>query len=282
MTRIILTVGCVGKTYADNRYINVYDFDKHTLDYKYYREGFEHLSNEEFKSLPGRTIKEDWFESYMKDWCELIDSGKYEVVTGWLQEDCLNYLVDKGYSVEVIVVDVGEYENIYKERCQKRGNNEQYWTNLRGYYDKTLAKYKDREDIKVTIFDKPYYLSEYLLFSGFILKQTDRLGDTYVHSVYEKVDAAFKEEGSVLSPAFVPFYAQLVLTVLTSNIDITEEMVHDAWSVAMMQKDNMRFHMSMMPFGYLTKEVQGLDTPYVEKLNEVLNYFKGLEELVEE
>lgn len=279
MTRIILTVGCVGKTYADNHYANIYDFDRHTLDYKYDRTGFEHLSNEEFKALPGRTIKDGWFKSYMNDWCELIDSGKYEVVTGWLQEDCLNYLVDKGYDIEVVVVNVGEYENIYKERCQKRGNNEQYWTNLRGYYDNTLEKYKGRADIKVTIFDKPYYLSEYLLFSGLILKVTNRLADTYVHAVYEKVDISFRKEGSVLSPSFVPFYTQLVLTALSADINITEEMVHDAWSVSMMQKDSMRFHLSMRPFDYLTDDVQDLDTPYVEKLNEVLDYFKGLRDL---
>ena len=30
-TKIILTVGCVGKTYVDSNYINIYDFDKHTL-----------------------------------------------------------------------------------------------------------------------------------------------------------------------------------------------------------------------------------------------------------
>jgi hypothetical protein len=66
-TRIILTVGCVGKTYTDKHYINVYDFDKHTLDYKYDKTGFEHLSNEEFKSLPNRKINEGWFERYMGD-----------------------------------------------------------------------------------------------------------------------------------------------------------------------------------------------------------------------
>lgn len=281
MTRIILTVGCVGKTYADNHYINVYDFDKHTLDYKYDRTGFEHLSNEEFKSLPGRAIRDGWFESYMNDWCELIDSGEYEVITGWLREDCLDYLVNKGYDIEVVLIDIGEYEHIYKERCQRRGNNEQYWANLRSYYDKTLEKYKGRTDIKVTIFDKPYYLSEYLLFSGFILKSTNRLADTYVHAVYEKVDVAFKKEGSFLSPSFVPFYTQLVLTALSADITITEEMVHDSWSIAMMQKDPMRFHFSMIPFGYLTCEVQDLDTLYVEKLNEVLNYFRELKQLVE-
>ena len=134
---------------------------------------------------------------------------------------------------------------------------------------------------KVTIFDKPYYLSEYLLFSGFILKSTNRLADTYVHAVYEKVDVAFKKEGSFLSPSFVPFYTQLVLTALSADITITEEMVHDSWSIAMMQKDPMRFHFSMIPFGYLTCEVQDLDTPYVEKLNEVLNYFRELKQLVE-
>lgn len=280
-TRLILTVGCVGKTHLDASYLNVYDFDKHTLDYKYDKTGFEHLSNEEFKSLPNRKVNEGWFERYMEDWCKIIDSDKYDVVTGWMQQDCLNYLVDKGYPVEVVVVDVGDYESIYKERSQNRGNNEQYWTNLRGYYDKTLALYKDRTDIKVTVFDKPYYLSEYLAFTGILLEKAPRLGDTYVHKVREKVDSAFRSETSYLSEDFVMFYTQLVLTALSTNIEISKEMVHDAWSITTYHKDIMRLHSSMKPFNYLTAEVQELDQPYVEKLNEVLNYFKGLRNLAE-
>lgn len=278
-TRIVLTVGCVGKTYLDKTYTNVYDFDKHTLDYKYDKTGFEHLSNEEFKSLPNRKINKGWFDRYMKDWCDLIDSGKYDVVTGWMQQDCLNYLVNKGYPVEVVVVDVGDYESIYKERSQNRGNNEQYWHNLRGYYDKTLALYKDRTDIKVTIFDKPYYLSEYLAFSGIPLEKAHGLGDTYVHKVIEKVDEAFRTETSFLSQDFVNFYSHLVLTALSADIEFTQEMVHDAWSVVTYYKDSLKLHPSMKPFDYLTSEVQELDQPYVEKLNEVLSYFKGLRNL---
>ena len=280
-TKIILTVGCVGKTYLDNHYSNVYDFDKHTLEYKYDKTGFEHLSNEEFKGLPNRKINDGWFERYMIDWCKVIDSGKYDVVTGWMQEDCINYLVDKGYPLEVVVVDVGDYESIYKERSQRRGNNEQSWHNLRGYYDKTLAIYKDRTDIKVTIFDKPYYLSDYLALSGILLEKAPGLGDTYVHKVREKVDSAFRTEISCLSEDFIIFYTQLVLTALSSNIEITKEMVHDAWSVTIYHKDNMRLHSSMKPFECLTTEVQELDRPYVEKLNEVLDYFKGLKQIVE-
>ena len=279
MTKIILTVGCIGKTYLDKTYVNVYDFDKHTLDYKYDKTGFEHLSNEEFKGLPNRKINDGWFERYMTDWCKVIDSGQYEVVTGWMQEDCLNYLVDKGYPVEVVIVNVGANESIYKERSQKRGNTERYWQNLRAYYDKTLELYKDRKDIKVTIFDQPYYLSEYLTFSGVILKQSNRLGNTYVHKVAEKISNSFRTEQSSLSEAFIPFYTQLVLTAIAMNVEITEEMVHDAWAVTTYNKDNMIMHRSMIPFNYLTQEVQDLDTSYVEKLNEVRVYFNGLRDL---
>lgn len=279
MTKIILTVGCIGKTYLDKTYVNVYDFDKHTLDYKYDKTGFEHLSNEEFKGLPNRKINDGWFKRYMTDWCNVIDSGQYEVVTGWMQEDCLNYLVDKGYPVEVVIVNVGANESIYKERSQRRGNTERYWNNLRDYYDKTLELYKDRKDIKVTIFDQPYYLSEYLTFSGMILKQSNRLGETYVHKVAEKISNSFRTEHSSLSEAFIPFYTQLVLTAIAINVEITEEMVHDAWAVTTYNKDNMIMHRSMIPFNYLTQEVQDLDTSYVEKLNEVRVYFNGLRDL---
>lgn len=278
-TKIILTVGCVGKTYLDNHYSNVYDFDKHTLDYKYDKTGFEHLTNEELKSIPNRKIHEGWFNRYMKDWCNVIDSNQYDVVTGWLQEDCLNYLINKGYLVEVIVVDVRNNENIYKKRSQLRGNNDQYWINLRGYYDKTLELYKDRVDIKVTIFDQPYYLSEYLVFSGIILKKTNCLGDTYIHKVAERINSIFRTEYTTLSEVFIPFYTQLVLTALSLNVKITDELVHDAWSVSIYNRTDMDFHHSMIPFNILTEEVQNLDKTYTEKLNEVLDYFKGLRRL---
>lgn len=217
----------------------------------------------------------------MTDWCKVIDSDQYDVVTGWLQQDSLNYLINKGYPIEVIVVDIGDNESVYKERSQLRGNNAQYWTNLKGFYNKTLELYKDRNDIKVTIFDQPYYLSDYLVFSGVILRQTNRIGDTYVHKVVEKVGSEFRTEYSSLSEIFIPFYTQLILTALSLNTDITDEMVHDAWSVAMYNRNDADVHKSMLPFSGLTKEVQDLDNPYVEKLNEILNYFKGLRHLIE-
>lgn len=281
MTRIILSVGCVGKTYADKNYINVYDFDKHTLEYKYDKNGFEDLSDEEFKGLPNRKINDNWFERYMEDWCKIIDSGKYDVVTGWLQADCLNYLLNRGYNVEIILVDAKNNESIYKKRSQKRGNNEQYWKNMRHSYDKNLDLYRNRNDIKVTIFDKPYYLSDYLIFSGVILKESSRKTYTYVDKIVDKVNSMFNQGDSLLlSQNFLTFYTQLVLTALSADLEITKEMVHDSWSVATYYKNNMNSHQSIKPFVYLSKEVQELDQPYVEKLNEVLNYFKDLKKII--
>ena len=279
-TKIILTVGCIGKTYLDSNYINIYDFDKHTLEYKYDKTGFEHLSNEEFKSIPGRKIKENWFNLYMEDWCKIIDSNKYEVVTGWLQDDCIEYLLKKGYELELILVDVKDYKNIYKERCVRRGNNKNYWNNLKSYYDSTLNKYKDRKDMKITIFTKPFYLSEYLLFSGTILKRSNRFGHSYITKTKELVEKEFNTQNEYLSPVFTSFYSQLVLTSLASNQEITKEMVHEAWSIAIDNDNPDKIHSSLIPFEYLSDYIQDLDQYYVEKLTNVLEYLKELKSII--
>lgn len=279
-TKIILTVGCLGKTYLDSNYINIYDFDKHTLDYKYDKTGFEHLSDEEFKGISERKIKENWFELYMEDWCKIIDSNKYDVVTGWLQDDCIEYLLKKGYELELILVDVKDYENIYKERSVQRGNNENFWNNLKSYYDLTLTKYKDRKDMKITIFTKPFYLSEYLLFSGTILKRSNRFGHSYITKTKELVEKEFNTQNEYLSPVFTSFYSQLVLTSLASNQEITKEMVHEAWSIAIDDDNPDKIHSSLIPFEYLSDYIQDLDRYYVEKLTNVLEYLKELKSII--
>lgn len=66
------------------------------------------------------------------------------------------------------------------------------------------------------------------------------------------------------------------MTALSANIELTKEMIHDAWSVATYNRDAMKLHQSMKPFDHLHTKIQELDQPYVDKLNEVLDYFKSL------
>ena len=277
MTRIILAVGCVGKTYLDNHYVNVYDFDKHTLDYKYDKTGYENLTNEEFKSLPNRVIKDGWFERYMENWCKVIDSEKYDVVTGWLQDDCVDYLINKGYELEVVLVDVGNNEEVYKERSITRGNNQRYWHNLRDYYDSTLSKYSNRNDVKPVVFKAPYYLSDYLIFTGNLLEDKKGHKITYVEKVSMLVFEIFEKK---ISKMYLPFYTQLVLTAVVGRFELTNEMIHDAWSMATITETDCAYHKSLLPYDALKKETQDLDTYYTKKLNEVVSYLSILKNTI--
>lgn len=75
MARIVLASSLMGKTYADKTYKNVYDFDKHTLTAKYNREDYPHLTDEEFKGMPGRKTKKNWLHQYMEDFKSTIEMG---------------------------------------------------------------------------------------------------------------------------------------------------------------------------------------------------------------
>ena len=171
---------------------------------------------------------------------------------------------------------IKNHENVYKERSVQRGNNENYWNNLKSYYNSTLDKYKDRKDMKITIFTKPFYLSEYLLFSGTILKRTNRFGHSYITKTKELVEKEFETQNEYLPPIFTSFYSQLVLTSLASNQEITKEMVHEAWSIAIDNDNPDKIHSSLIPFDYLSEYIQDLDQYYVEKLTNVLEYLKEL------
>ena len=279
MTKIILTVSCIGKTYLDQRCLNVYDFDKHTLDYKYDKSGFEHLSNEEFKGLPNRKINEGWFERYMTDWCKVIDSGKYDIVTGWLQHDCVDYLVNKGYSVEVIVVNVGDDESIYKERCVRRGNNAQFWTNLKDCYDETLSRYRDRTDVKITVFDRPFYLSEYLMFSGYELKLSNELEFNYVTYLNEKIQEKFVSDKIEFDRQRLPWYSNLIFNILQTDAVITEKMIFDTETIAAVTLyHSYHRYMTVSPNSDRFDEVL---TKKKECLNEILQYLRDLRRVID-
>lgn len=274
MTKIILTVSCVGKTYLDQRCSNVYDFDKHTLDYKYDRSGYENLTDEEFKGLKNRKINDDWFNRYMADWCKVIDSGKYDIVTGWLQHDCVDYLVNKGYSVEVIVVNVGNDEGVYKERCVRRGNNAQFWTNLKDCYDETLRKYRDRNDVKVTIFERPFYLSEYLTFSGYELKLLNELEFNYVTYLNEKIQEKFVSDKIEFDRQRLPWYSNLIFNILQTDAMITEKMIFDTETIAAVTLyHSYHRYMTVSPNNDRFDEVL---TKKKEILNEILQYLRDL------
>lgn len=100
-------------------------------------------------------------------------------------------MVSKGYELEIVLVDVENNEVVYKERSISRGNSQRYWNNLRGYYDSTLSKYLNRSDVKCAVFKQLYYLSDYLLFTGTMLEDSEGHKVTYVERVENMILKAF-------------------------------------------------------------------------------------------
>ena len=274
MTKIILTVSCIGKTYLDQRCSNVYDFDKHTLDYKYDRSGYEDLTDEEFKGLKNRKINDDWFNRYMEDWCNLIDSEKYDIVTGWLQDDCVEYLVKKGYDIELILVDSTRNAETYRRRALDRGNSERYSENMLAYYNETLMKYRDRTDMTITVFDRPLYLSEYLMFSGYELRLINELEFNYISFTNDLVREKFISNNVEFDRQRIPWYSSMIFNALRSNVEITEKMIFETETIAAVTLyHSYHRYTTVSPTDDRIDEVL---TKKKEILNEILQYLRDL------
>lgn len=251
MTRLILATPGVGKSYLDRHYTNVYDFDKHSLDYKYDRTGFESFTDEEFKGIPGRKIKDNWEDQYVKDLFEIVDSGNYHVVTAWIHEAILNHAKEHGYDLEIICYDPSYSRKDIRERLVKRGNNNQYITNAMEWIERVADTYRPY-GFKMVYLRKGY-LRDYLLKTGTKLHHGSGEIETYITIAKEMI----RQKLPMLSETLLGLYTLLVV----SKIRISNETVHNAWSLSIES-----FHKSLLPYENLTKEVQDLDSPYRDVL----------------
>ena len=176
MSRLVLASSFMGKTYANKTYSNVYDFDQHTLSYKYNREDYPDLTDEQFKGMLGRKVKDGWFERYMDDFCDVIDADYYDVMIGWLQHKVVDDLIDSGYTPELVLFsnEIDPYRVL--ERGLKRGNE---YTSvdpvadlLRKIYNTfTVPEYVDY--CKVWVAHDLIYLDEFLVSTGTALHFRD-------------------------------------------------------------------------------------------------------------
>ena len=176
MTRIVLASSLMGKTYTDKTYKNVYDFDKHTLAAKYNREDYPHLTDEEFKGMPGRKTKKNWFYQYMEDFGNTIEMGGHDVVLGWLQKDVVREVLSMGYEPEIVMFDKYVDPRVLFERARERGNRyssvESVEQLIQNIYNTFYTEYYT-EYFNVWIAHKPIYLSDFLVSTGSRLYRYD-------------------------------------------------------------------------------------------------------------
>lgn len=161
-TRIILASDLMGKTYAEEHYKNVYDFDKHIEGYM--------IDDED-------CWDETQFPAFMEAWIDKIENGGYDVVTGGLSLDALSYLKDKGYNPELVVV--ASNPEVINELLRRKviQNGFVHSDELAGLTNAVDLEYNMygsmHEKVRVWYLNKPEYLSEVIKRTGTPLVRND-------------------------------------------------------------------------------------------------------------
>ena len=89
--------------------------------------------------------------------------------------------------------------------------------------------------------------------------------------------AILKEElNQELPEVLFSCYLDLACVSASTGNPITNEAIHDAWSIWKNTIDNT--HKSIIPYNKLSIEIQELDTPYTDAVNRAADRFKKLEE----
>ena len=91
-----------------------------------------------------------------------------------------------------------------------------------------------------------------------------------------KREAILKEElNEELPEVLFSCYLSLACTSASTGTPITNEEIHDAWAIWNNTVDNT--HTSIIPYIQLSIEIQELDTPYTDAINQAADRFKELE-----
>lgn len=170
--RIIAVQSGLGKTYCDEKYEEILDTDKYTLNIKYDREKYANLSDEEFKGI-FKEEKENWFEEYSRFILKTIKTAKEPIITLWLKKDLLDFLFKNGIKVEVLIANPKYVsKDIFVERFLKRGNNSSFCERFDLF--QTYAKYKDAEEFKIWLINSEMFLDDFLAATGAVLNGYDK------------------------------------------------------------------------------------------------------------
>ena len=90
-------------------------------------------------------------------------------------------------------------------------------------------------------------------------------------------EAILKEElNEELPEVLFSCYLSLACTSASTGTPITNEAIHDAWSIWKNTVDDT--HKSIVPYKQLSIEIQELDAPYTDAVNRAADRIKKLEE----
>lgn len=160
---IIAAYPCLGKsTYVkENPYTSI---DLEISDFMYVKDGFEHLSVEEFKGLSGRIPNEESPHNYINAIISSIRKYKYVFIS--CHSKIIKPLLEKGFKVHLVrpFNNEGTVE-VMCNRSINRGNNEAYVRSVEVMVrSDTLKLYSDSNLSNLIIHYIPnhYFISDFI------------------------------------------------------------------------------------------------------------------------
>lgn len=162
MAKIISAFPCMGKTHCSKNNDRVLDLE--SSDYFFEKEGFEDLSNENFKGLQNRIKRETGLEDYTSAIIAAESSGKYDYIFISQSPDVIKELLKLKKEV-LLLKPIPNEESLlnFREKAKNRGNNIEWIKSTEKFLFRKLEEdYSESEieQLSITFVNPELYISD--------------------------------------------------------------------------------------------------------------------------
>jgi len=162
MAKIISAFPCMGKTHCSKNNDRVLDLE--SSDYFFEKEGFEDLSNEEFKGMQNRIKRETGLKDYISAIIAAESSKKYDYIFISQSPEVIKELLKLKKKV-LLLKPVPSEESLlnFRERAKNRGNNSEWIKNTEKFLFRKLEddySESEIEQLSVAFVDSDVYISD--------------------------------------------------------------------------------------------------------------------------
>lgn len=162
MAKIISAFPCMGKTHCSKNNDKVLDLE--SSDYFFEKDGFEDLSNEEFKGIQNRIKRETGLKEYISAIIGADVSGKYDYIFISQSPDVIKELLKLKKEV-LLLKPIPNEESLlnFRERAKNRGNNIEWIKSTEKFLFRKLEEdYSESEiaQLSVAFINPDLYISD--------------------------------------------------------------------------------------------------------------------------
>lgn len=162
MAKIISAFPCMGKTHCSKNNDRVLDLE--SSDYLFEKEGFEDLSNEEFKGMQNRIKRETGLKDYISAIIAAESSGKYDYIFISQSPGVIKELLKLKKEI-LLLKPIPSEESLFnfRERAKNRGNNIEWIKSTEKFLFRKLEEdYSESEiaELSIAFINPDLYISD--------------------------------------------------------------------------------------------------------------------------